>query len=289
MATLERHGKDALAALAVGALGRRRFARIARFLWQRSRLDVPNDLRHNGERRLIEAFAQGAAHTGLAPVIFDVGANVGEWSAHLVERLAACGAARPILHVFEPAPDVRLGLEQRLRAESAKISSLEVRAEAVADAVGEATFSVFGERARRSTLVTLGAESPSAVVDVAVTSLDAYALARGITRIDLVKIDTEGNDCRVLEGARGLLAKGAIGWAQLEYNHRWIGYRRYLRDVFELVAPFGYWVGKVTPLGIERYQAWHPELESYREGNDLVARGELPATLPTVPFWMQAP
>jgi hypothetical protein len=29
----------------------------------------------------------------------------------------------------------------------------------------------------------------------------------------------------------------------------------------------GYRVGKVTPRGIEFYEAWHPELESFKEGN----------------------
>ncbi|MSP23975.1 MAG: FkbM family methyltransferase [Myxococcales bacterium] len=295
MDVLKRRAKDALAGFMWAALGRRQFARLGRFLWQRSRLDLPNDMATNGEERLVRAFAALAALDAAGetprrtPVVMDVGANVGDWSAVLVDSLAAAGAPTPSLHAFEPVPEARRKLEQRLGSRSAGLAALEIRSEAVADAEGKATFNVVGDTAGRSSLVLLAGEVARAFVDVTVTSLDAYAESRGITRIDLLKIDTEGNDCRVLEGAVGLLSRRAIGWAQFEYNHRWIGYRRYLRDVFELVVPHGYSVGKITPLGIERYAAWHPELESYCEGNYLIWHGELPTTLPIVPWWMAAP
>ena len=42
--------------------------------------------------------------------------------------------------------------------------------------------------------------------------------------------------------------------------------------MFELVQPIGYKLGKVTPKGIEFYEAWDPELETYREGNYVACR-----------------
>ena len=77
---------------------------------------------------------------------------------------------------------------------------------------------------------------------------------------------------RVLEGAKGLLERGAIDFLQFEYNHRWILFRNYLKDVFDLVEPLGYRVAKVTPHGLEVYPKWHFELEVFWEGNYLIAK-----------------
>ena len=47
-------------------------------------------------------------------------------------------------------------------------------------------------------------------------SLDAYAAANDITRMDFLKVDTDGGDMMVLAGARGLLRDGAVLGAQVE-------------------------------------------------------------------------
>ena len=103
-------------------------------------------------------------------------------------------------------------------------------------------------------------------------TLETFCSEHNITRIVFAKVDTEGNDMRVLEGARDLLERGAIDFLQFEYNHRWILFRNYLKDVFDLVEPLGYRVAKVTPHGLEVYRHWHFELEVFWEGNYLVAK-----------------
>ena len=101
----------------------------------------------------------------------------------------------------------------------------------------------------------------------------------------LLKIDTEGHDLSVVEGAGELLRTGSLDVIQFEYNHRWVFSRRYLRDAFELFEPLGYCIGKVTPHAIEFYKGWHPELESFREGNYLACRPEWMARFPRIPWW----
>ncbi len=83
-----------------------------------------------------------------------------------------------------------------------------------------------------------------------------------------------------------MLRAGAIDLVQFEYNWRWIEARSFLRDVFQLVLPLGYSLGKVTGRGIECYEAWHPEFETFKEGNYLLFREPLPASLPRVTWWV---
>ncbi len=282
--------KEALSQLLWHSLGRKNYARLGRYLWMQARLDVANDIHHNGETLLHKAFARGAAERGPLRVL-DVGANVGEWSRLLLQACesASLPSSRIDLHLFEPGPEARARLSQAFAPRAANLAGLHVVGSAVSSSEGEVTFQLYGEGGRRSALRQLEPGLDVRTITVPQTTLDAYAAKSGIERVDLLKIDTEGNDFLVLRGARELLAAGRVGLVQFEYNQRWIAFRSYLKDVFDLVQPLGYRVGKITPRGVETYGAWHFELESFREGNYLLWRGALPGAMPSFAWWMDAP
>lgn len=123
---------------------------------------------------------------------------------------------------------------------------------------------------------------------VPVTTLAAYADQCLLDDIALVKIDTEGHDLAVLRGAVPLLSAGRIAAIQFEYNHRWVFARAFLRDAFELLQPAGYRLGKLTPLGVEFYPGWDPELESFVEGNYVALTARAAAMVPAVSWWKYA-
>jgi FkbM family methyltransferase len=291
-----RVGKQALHEVLWRGLGRRNYARLGRFLWMQSRLDVANDPGHSGELAVLPAFAQSVARAERV-VVCDVGANVGAWTdvvyAQLLEarsrietKRAGGGALAGVeLHVFEPSPTCYAKVQERLASWGQGVRVVTSRT-AIADREGEATFTVFGETAGINTLMPMPGDAGRSEVTVQVSTLEAYAAAHGLDRIDFLKIDTEGNDFNVLEGARNLLREQRIGLVQFEYNHRWIAFRRYLKDAFDLLSAAGYHVGKITPKGIETYGDWHPELESFREGNYLAWPGsKLELDLPTLKWW----
>jgi FkbM family methyltransferase len=251
-----------------------------------ARLDLPNDMAKNGEILVQRAVARGV-NDDEPLCVLDIGANVGDWSTRLVlatdeERIAR---SRLRLHAFEPGPDARRDLTSRL-SQIQGLAELKIDARCVSDREGSATFHLIGDGGRTSTLAPLDHSGHDEAITVGTTTVDAYCAETGIDRIDLMKIDTEGNDLFVLRGAVGMLQAGRVGLCQFEYNQRWIAFRSYLKDVFELVTPFGYSVGKLTPYGIEVYSAWHFELESYREGNYLLWRGALPADLTRLAWWL---
>jgi hypothetical protein len=51
-----------------------------------------------------------------------------------------------------------------------------------------------------------------------VYSLDGYAASAGLRRLDLLKIDTQGYELEVLQGANRLLAAGCVGTVLIEIN-----------------------------------------------------------------------
>lgn len=273
-------------------MGRPRLARLSRWVWLQVRLDGVNDPVTNGEYHLLSKVCRDVSIRGSGAFV-DVGANVGDWTSFLIGASVSDDNLGDLqVHAFEPSPASFLKLRDRvtglLAEPSAKGISAHLNELAVGRSVAEADLSLVSATGGTNTLVPFDdAPRATASISVPVTTLEVYAEKAGLEEIDFVKIDTEGNDFAVLEGAAGLLDAQRIRWIQFEYNHRWISSRAYLRDVFLLADRYGYNVGKVTPRGVEIYSRWHPELESFREGNYLLWYDALPSGVATVPWWSQ--
>src|SRR5690242_2901869 len=91
--------KQALVGSLWTVLGRRNLVRLGRFLSMQGRLDVANELSSNGEL-IVQDIALRHAPPGRA-VVFDVGANVGDWTRALLRTAQALGRSVEV-HAFEP-------------------------------------------------------------------------------------------------------------------------------------------------------------------------------------------
>jgi len=261
--------------------GRHNVVRLGRMLNMRSRLDSRNLPEINGERRIQRsAIATAAQKTSVT--VFDIGANIGDWTLSFLHGAESFGLKRLTVHAFEPSADTCRALSKRLSEEGAKGVILVNKA--LSDHVGRATLHVAGKCAGTNTLEPGEGVFP-AEETVELTTIDAYSQEAGIEFIDFVKIDAEGHDMAVLQGARDMLLSRAIAVLQFEYNRCWIHSRHYLRDAFELLNPCGYHIGKITPEGVEFYSGWHYELETYYEGNYIACPQALMARFPQVRWW----
>lgn len=269
------------AALVETLVGRRFMVRGSRFLLDYARRDVPNQMSTNGEWAIQDAVLAQATTDCL--VVFDVGAHIGEWSRRLLT--AARRRGRPIrVHAFEPAAATYDQLVSNL-VPTFDGSVVAIRS-AASDHSGKATLFKVHELAGSNSLHGIAGSTTGLDREtVDLCTLDEYCALAGIQAIDLLKIDAEGHDHQVLIGARQLLNRGAIDVVQFEYNYRWIGARRYLKDVFDDLGPLGYEIGKVTPRGVEWYSSWAPELETFREGNYVAVRSSSRWRFPAIVWW----
>ena len=223
----------------------------------------------SGEGRLLRRL--GEHWRDREVTVVDVGAHIGEWAA---AARAALGASAT-LHCFEPQPETFDTLAGRFAAESRTSCHLL----ALGSEPGVA--SLYGdERSPAFTSLhadTLGA-APARVDEVEVRTLDAMSAELGIERIDLLKVDVEGHELAVLEGARGLIEAGSVAAVQFEFGERNLASRTFLRDFFRLLGPaFSFF--RVTPFGLRRLD-YSPAAEVFvLECNYLAACGELAAVL----------
>jgi FkbM family methyltransferase len=140
----------------------------------------------------------------LGGVAIDVGASLGEWAIPLARRVGPGGR----LYAFEPQPRVRAALGESLRLNN--LAQATLLPDAVSDREGESTMALpqVVSSAVDTGQAHLGAPRAGEVgIAVATVTLDGFASRQGLTRLDLVKIDVEGHERGVLEGAAGLLGR----------------------------------------------------------------------------------
>jgi FkbM family methyltransferase len=130
-------------------------------------------------------------------VVLDVGANMG-----LTAR-AFCKLVGPSGRVFAFEPDPSTAA--LLRHNVANFRQCEVREIAVSDHAGTARFHIHGASTAGSSLVPSSAHMRS--IDVALLPLDRFISDESLNRIDLVKIDVEGAEPKVLRGFESSLER----------------------------------------------------------------------------------
>ena len=243
---------------------RRWIWRVGRRLYIAARGEAPNHILNHGELRL-QRLVSDCVRPGSRLVAFDVGARIGDWSKGFLDT----AAKRPNgyeIHAFEPVPESRAQIETSFVEQIAR-GDVHINAIALSDEAGTVPIYVPHLIAGTSTLHPDSAINYERVLQVAVGTVDEYCRINSIGQIDLLKVDTEGNDLRVIRGAMELLKRGRIGVLQFEYNHHWIFSRAYMKDVYDLIRGTPYRIAKICPGSLEIYVEWHLELERFFETN----------------------
>ena len=162
-------------------------------------------------------------------IIFDVGANVGQTATHFRESFP-----KSTIHCFEPVKSTFETLTLSLVRDPQVIC----HNVALSDALGETTIYITDN----STMSSLKApEQYTRAETVKLSTVDAYASKAGVDRIDILKIDAEGHDLKVLKGAGGLLSNGRIAFVLAEVGFMPGDDRHVLFDeVRELLRPYGH-------------------------------------------------
>lgn len=138
-------------------------------------------------------------------ICFDVGANIGLYSLGLSQL-----APRGRVYAFEPSAGAFHWLRHNLDANG--VANVEAVRHAVGDRVGTISFHDVAFFTAGSFTAEegsyLGSEAVgSTLVEVPCTTLDAFVESAGVERVDVVKIDVEGAELSVLDGAKRTLAE----------------------------------------------------------------------------------
>lgn len=149
------------------------------------------------------------------PVCVDVGANEGQTISLLRKYFA-----RPQIYAFEPSSQMYSVLESNGYDEAVEVHNI-----ALGDTQGRRELAKFSLPVMNSLLkIDPSPDNPFRDLEavagewVEVTTLDKFLRERRIDRVDLLKVDTQGFDLRVLQGAAESLASGIVRNVYVELN-----------------------------------------------------------------------
>jgi len=188
-------------------------------------------------------------------VIFDVGANRGQF---LQLALNEFGGGQSVVHAFEPSDAAFAELWQRFGGQSGVVvNNFALGSEASErtlyyDVAGSELGSLYPRRVEHHGHSFTGSER------VQVRTLDDYCGVQGVTRIDLLKLDVEGHELAVLNGAIEMFERGAIERVSFEFGGCNVDSRTFVRDFFEFFESRNMKLARVTAAGklypIMRYE-----------------------------------
>jgi FkbM family methyltransferase len=148
------------------------------------------------------AFVASVLQPGMTAL--DVGANVGWFTLTMASRVGPQGA----VVAFEPSPRERVRLEEEV--DRNRLPWVKIRSEALYDTSATLQLHVADlAHCGHNTLggfIYQGVEEVQSVAIVA-ARLDELWPSLALTRLDLVKIDVEGSELRVLKGATATLRR----------------------------------------------------------------------------------
>ena len=172
-------------------------------------------------------------------VFLDVGAHIGEYTILAAKIVGTSGQ----VHSFEPQDSLFRILKENVQMN--KLSNVTLNCSAISEVIGETGLEIFKDLSvssiNKRIVATRKAER---VIQVACTSLDAY-WSNFDYNIDLIKVDVEGAEKFVFQGAKQLLKQPWINapiWL-FEYSptaYHTFGYQP--KDILQLLADNDYQV-----------------------------------------------
>jgi FkbM family methyltransferase len=172
-------------------------------------------------------------------VLFDVGANVGNYS----KALYPVFPDSQIL-AFEPMPSTF-----KVLRESLANTTVDCQPFALSEAEGSAKIYCYDQPDRSEhaspflgVFEELHRVKNTRKTLVSLSTLGSFCRDHGIQRIDFLKIDTEGNELKVLQGAKSMLQSNSIHSIQLEINEMNVVARVFLKDFCEISERISFFV-----------------------------------------------
>lgn len=210
-----------------------------------------SEFHENGEAEVLTRLSPAGLTT-----VFDVGANVGEYT-----KAALAAFPKAAVHAFEVAPETAAEFAANC-APAIADGRVKLMTYGLSDAPGELTMYYYPDNNQLTSYSQRHPEHRSVPFTADLSTLDAYCEEHSIDAIDFLKIDVEGHEFKVIQGAKRLFAKGGVAALQFEFGAFNTGSKFIIRDYYALLED--YWIGKVFPRNVDfRPYSWTMEEFSF--------------------------
>jgi FkbM family methyltransferase len=185
-------------------------------------------------------------------VVFDVGANIGNYCSFLNNEYPSCR-----IYAFEPHPLTYQILLKNTNGRGIKTFNLALGAsEGSLTLYDYANNDGSSHASLHNGVIEQIHKSIAIEHRVKLISLDHFVKEQGINHISLLKIDTEGHEFEVLRGADSLLKSGKIEIIHFEFNEMNVFSRVFFRDIWEFLPNYDFY--RMLPNGLVPIQKYSP-------------------------------
>lgn len=196
-------------------------------------LKYQND-RLSGEAFLIKHVLSSFIVKGDFTIMFDIGANVGNYTANFLEAYP-----NSFVYSFEPNYSSFLELRKRFVDNSrVVIENFALGSSQKESKLFSYTNDPHNEHASLFPEVIKSVHGIHHINDqkVMILTLDQYCETNKVGKIHFLKIDTEGNEFDVLIGASKMIASNSIDLIQFEFNEMNVFSRVFFKDFFSILS-----------------------------------------------------
>lgn len=215
----------------------------------------------NGEENFVNEFVDSFNVKSL--VIFDVGANVGDYSELLVKKLAGENFS---LHLFEPQKNCFTDLEKKFN----KNEKVNLNNFGLSKLEEVATIYKNDDKSGLTSLYKRNLDfydmKMSVEEKIELKRADNYIKLKNIKHINLLKIDVEGHELETLSGFGEYLNSDFIDFIQFEYGGANLDSHTNLLDFYNSLLPLGFKISKVMPKYLE-LRDYDPRLDNFVYAN----------------------
>jgi FkbM family methyltransferase len=217
----------------------------------------------NGEKTLLLQLRTQIGKTSEIIHLFDVGANIGLYTRQLISCFRASNV---IIHSFEPSKYAFDKLKEkfegspRLLLNNVALSNKNGKAKLFSDVYGSGMASLTKRKLEYRNIEMKYEE------EVNLLKLSEYVAKNRISRIFLLKIDTEGHELEVLQGGKKLIQERRIEHIQFEFGGTNIDTRTFLKDFYSILGK-NYDIFRIVKNGIYALGSYSEELEIFRYAN----------------------
>lgn len=195
--------------------------------------------------------------------VFDVGASQGEFANDIIEILGD----KANIYCFEPQTKCHDSLTNEFSHQNnVSIFNFALSKE---NTTGNIYFSSEGEAiASLTPNILIQNAGDVRQKEITIKTLDSFCADKGISEIDLLKIDVEGHEIDVLLGSERMLKNGAIKCIQFEFGQTCLSTRVFMLDFFELLGD-KYDFYRVLRNGVYKVKDYNYGLEIFKITNYL--------------------
>lgn len=219
----------------------------------------------NGEKVFIENLFKTFKANGGGKIVFDIGANIGEYSTMLLEN-SKRDSVELELHLFEPTKSCFKVIREKFLSDK----NVTLNNFGVSNTNGKAQIFYDKEQSGLASLYQRNLGSYDTQLnqseEIIIRKMDEYIEEKAIEHIDFIKIDIEGHELKAFYGFGKYLNSDFVDYIQFEYGGANLDSHTSLMGLYKFFEQRNFNIAKIMSNGLE-IRKYDPFMDNFNYSN----------------------